>query len=350
MDLDGIRNIGVFKFRNIGDVLMITPALRSLRERFPTARITVGVNSSTDAMLENNPHIDHVLVYDRSLRGARNWFRRLMHELGLCWSVRRARFDLTIDYTSGDRPAWYSLLSGAPRRVSYTWPLLKKPFQRRFYTHLIPDPLGPMHEVERHLFLLEQLGIHTRDTSLCLRTSQAAQSWARDLLAPHRPKKIVHVHPVARWLFKCWDDRKMAAVIDWLEMEKGAKVFLTGDAEEDEIQRTNAILAFCKSRPVVLTGRITLSQLAALSEQSDCFLGVDTAPMHIAAAVGIPVVALFGPSGPATWHPWCERQITLHKPCRCNELRRQDCDWSGVRDCLQAITIDEVKAALDQFI
>jgi len=349
MKLNDVRRIGVFKIRNIGDVLMITPALRALRESYPGAQITVIVNSFAAPMLENNPHIDRVLVYDRSLC-KRPW-ARFVQELHLAREIRRARFDLTIDYTSGDRTVKYCWLSGARTRVAYkNWQWKKWNWRNYAYTHLMQMPKGDMHEVGKHLWLLEQFGIRSEDKSLCLLTSREAQDWAKQLAAPYKPRKIVHIHPMARWLFKCWDDAKMAAVIDWLELEIKAKVFLTADAEGDEVARVSAIANHCKSSPVILAGKTTLAQLAALSEQADCFLGMDTAPMHIAAAVGTPVVALFGPTGVNSWHPWCDRQIALHKPCPCNQQKKQVCDWSGVRDCMQAITVAEVKAALESYL
>jgi heptosyltransferase-3 len=347
--LGDVRSIGVFKIRNIGDVLMITPALRALRECCPDAKITVIVNSFAAPMLENNPHIDLVLVYDRSFR-KRPW-AGFLHEWRIAREIRKARFDLTVSYTFGERSARYCWLSGARNRVAFKqWNWNKWSWQSHAYTDLLPVPAEPLHEVEKHLWLLEQFGIRSKDKSLCLLTGPEADQWAEQLVAPYKPGKVVHIHPMARWLFKCWDDAKMAAVIDWLELEIKAKVFVTADGEGDEVARVGAIMSHCKSSPVILAGKTTLAQLAALSRQADCFLGVDTAPMHIAAAVGTPVVALFGPTGVESWRPWCARQITLHKPCPCNQLKKQVCDWSGVRDCMQAITVAEVKAALETFL
>src|ERR1700677_209707 len=104
MELQNIKRLAVFKMRNIGDVLIITPLLRALRETFPQARITVVVNSGTEAMLDHNPHIDEVLVYPREKNG-RSLFQRLRDELKLAGELRRRRFDLTIGLTDGDRAA-----------------------------------------------------------------------------------------------------------------------------------------------------------------------------------------------------------------------------------------------------
>lgn len=344
-----VRRIGVFKFRNIGDVLMITPALRALREAFPAAEITVAVNSVTDAMLQGNPHINHVLVYDRTEQ-QRGVLRRALHEWRFFRAIRSARFDLTVDFTSGDRPARYSWFSGAPKRVAFRDWKGKWNWRNLAYTHTRLNPQTPIHEVERHLELLRFVGIVASNRDLCLLVPAQDREWAEQLLAPHRSRPIVHIHPVARWLFKCWDNSKMAEVIDWLELEKDVRTVISSSANEREASRTKDILGRCRSQPIALVGQTSLAQLAAISEQADCFFGVDTAPMHIAAAVKTPVVCLFGPTDKTVWHPWCEKQITLAKNCRCTQLRRQDCDWNGVRDCLQAITVGEAKSALEKFL
>lgn len=348
-NLSNVRRIGVFKFRNIGDVLMITPALRALRERFPAAEITVAVNSVTDGMLHGNPHIDRVLTYERH-RKKSALFSRIAYELKFAKMIRRSRFDLTVDFTSGDRPAGYSFISGAGVRLAFRDWQGRFNWRNRAYTAAFVAPRTPLHEVERHLLLLNHIGIPSTDKRLCLVVDPAAREWATKTLQPQRPRKIVHIHPVARWLFKCWDDRKMAAIIDWLQQEKKAAVVVTSSDNPRELAKTDGIASLCQIPPVILSGPVSLLQLAALSEQADCFFGVDTAPMHIAAAVGTPAVALFGPTNPESWRPWCERQITLRKECRCDRAGRQDCDWSKVRDCLQQITVAEAQAALSKFL
>ena len=117
MELQNIKSVAVFKMRNIGDVLMMTPALRALRETFPSARITVVVNSGTEAMLAGNPHLDEVLVYQRE--DGRRGSARLSMSFGFVRELRKRRFDLTIGFTEGDRTAWYSLLCGARYRFGH---------------------------------------------------------------------------------------------------------------------------------------------------------------------------------------------------------------------------------------
>jgi heptosyltransferase-3 len=348
MELKNVQRIGIFKMRNIGDVLMITPVLRALRETFPRAIITVIVNAGTEAMLAHNPHINEVIVYER---GAGSVIGR---ELGFLRELRRRRFDLTIGFTDGDRTAWCSFFSGARYRLGsahYSWNRFDP--RRLIYNLPAPSSPPPMHEVERHFYLLKQAGLQLRTTTpgeLCLVVPDDLRHWAEEQIAPLRPARVVHIHPVARWLWKCWDNASMAAVIDWLQAERGARVVVTTGPVERERERAREIVALCRTEPLFFDGNLSLTQIAALSQATDGYFGVDTAPMHVAAAVGVPVVALFGPTNPQSWGPWAPRGRVLQAPCPCNEANRQVCDWNAVRACLASITVEQVQAAIEECI
>jgi heptosyltransferase-3 len=354
MELQNIKRLAVFKMRNIGDVLIITPVLRALRETFPDAKITVVVNSGTEAMLANNPHIDEVLAYERG-GGGRSPLARLVYELKFVGQLRKRKFDLTIGLTDGDRSGWYSLFCGARHRFgqpSYAW---KSKLDPRTYAYNHPVyPSGElMHEVDKHFWLLKHAGLELKTPKpgpLCLEIPDDLRAWARTELAPLRPAPIVHVHAVSRWLWKCWGNDAMAEVIDWLQTERNARVVMTSGPAPRERERAQEIARLCQTKPLFYDGNLSLSQIAALSAESDGYFGVDTAPMHMAAAVGVPVVALFGPTNPVNWGPWTLLAQVLQHPCLCNQTKREACDWKQVRACLAAITVPEAKAALEQML
>ncbi len=343
MELQNVRRLAVFKLRNIGDVLMITPVLRALRETFPAARITAVVNAGTEAMLAHNPHVDEVLAYRRG--------GSLRDEIQFAWELRRRRFDATIAFTEGQRAGWYSLLCGARYRLG----VVKGDREKRSWAYNIRmSPVGNMHEVETHFAMLANAGVELRNPKpgpLCLVVPEEMRAWAREQLAPLRPARVVHVHPVSRWLWKCWDNASMAAVIDWLQTERGARVVVTSGPAEKERETARTIVALCRTSPLFFDGNLSLNQTAALSAESDGYFGVDTAPMHMAAAVGVPVVALFGPTHAENWGPWTPLGRVLAKPCICNDPHaKQRCDWSRTRACLAAITVPEAQAALDEML
>ena len=355
MELQNIRSLAVFKMRNIGDVLMITPALRALRETFPEARITAVVNAGTEAMLAHNPAVDDVIVYPRPAEGERaGVLHRVLLELRFLRELRRRHFDLTIGFTDGDRAAWSSYFSGARHRLGAPHYSRGKYDPRRLVFNLpAPSSPPPMHEVEKHFYILEKAGLKLRSTQpgpLCLVVPPDLRDWARRQLEPLRPAPVVHVHPVARWLWKCWRSDFMADVIDWLQQERGARVVVTTGPVARERSRAQEIVRLCRAAPVFYDGNLSLSQIAALSRESNGYFGVDTAPMHMAAAVGVPVTALFGPTDETGWGPWTAEKWVLSHRCACNETRTRACDWNEVRGCLAAITPAEAKAALDQML
>jgi len=118
------------------------------------------------------------------------------------------------------------------------------------------------------------------------------------------PKRFVHVHLTSRWMFKCANDESMAELIDYCENELNAKVVLTSDNKENELNKLANVLKICKSEPINLGGKLSLKQTIALSKRASLFIGVDTAIMHIAAANDVPVIAFFGPSNAFEWGPW----------------------------------------------
>ena len=346
MELQNVQRIAVFKMRNIGDVLMITPLLRAIRETWPKARITVIVNSGTEAMLAHNPHIDETLVYQRG--------GGLGAELRFLGELRKRRLDLTIGLTEGDRTAWYSLWCRAPIRMGIAYYKWKKYDIRRLAYTLAATSISPkFHEVPRHFLLLEQAGLklHSMEPGkLCLAVPDDLRAWARKELAPLRPARIVHIHPVSRWLWKCWGNEAMAEIIDWLQTERGARVVLTTGPVARELDRAREIFALCRTKPLFHDGKLSLTQIAALLAESDGYFGVDTAPMHMAAAVGVPVVALFGPTNARNWGPWTPLAQVLSRECPCKGNVQQTCDWTKVRACLAAITVQEAQEALDTML
>lgn len=142
--------------------------------------------------------------------------------------------------------------------------------------------------------------------------------------------KVVHVHPTSRWFFKCWTDECMAEVIENL-ISFGVRVVVTSSPDTKETERANHILSLVKQKGEVisLAGNTTLKGLAAISERSALFFGVDSAPMHIAAA-NTPVVALFGPSGAFNWGPW-DNNRSAEAPY----LRRNSIQHSGIHTAFQ---------------
>ena len=162
------------------------------------------------------------------------------------------------------------------------------------------------------------------------------------------PKNFILIHPPARWLFKCWTAEGYAQVIDALQNDYKLPVVLTAAPAPQEMQFMQDIARRLHTTPVNLAGRLDLKALGAMIAQARLFIGVDSAPMHLAAAVGTPTVVLFGPSGPYNWRPWGEGHLVLTKDFDCQPCGRDGCDGTKISRCLTAITPAEVLAAVDR--
>ncbi len=342
MTLEKINRIAVLKLRNIGDTLLATPALRNLRNFFPKSHISVFVGEGSESILENNPSINEIVIIKRSLKSL-TLGKKVKNGLYPYQKMFFGSYDLVLDYTTGDRASFLTLLSKAKYRAAFkTFTSEKSFWKSKIYTHFTPPPPFPTHEVIRHLSLLNTLTIPTESLPLELYLSAESIQWAKAQFDSNPTKIKIHFHPVSRWLFKCWDDAYAAELIQRLSDQLKATVIITSSNEPREMDRVKNILSLAKCPVIDLSGRTTLSQTAAISKLSDLFIGVDTGPMHMATAVGTPVVALFGPSGVETWRPWAAQAKTIYHECHCNLLKQQTCLHDSVRDCLKSITVDEV--------
>lgn len=338
-----VNKILVIKLRHIGDVLLTVPVFRALRENFPDAHITAFINSGTEDVLTDNPLIDEIIVFDRNIKRT-NPAKKYLMELSFLKDIRRKGFDMTVDLTSGDRAAIISFVSGARYRLAY---ITYKgfPFKRYLYTYLAQRDSG-VHMVKQNLDILRQIGLSYSDTSLLLNVSIADRDFIIKVIGTE--ENIVHVHPVSGVSHKCWQDKYMAQLIDYI-ISRGFKPVITSSSDYNELKKTHNIMSLVKGDFIDLTGRTTLKQLAALSGMSRFFIGIDSAPMHIAAAVGAPVIAIFGPSSETLWAPWCEKKLIISKnlPCRLPCKNKKNCK---TYECINSITPEEAISKIEEFI
>lgn len=335
-----MKNILVIKLRYIGDVLLATPVLHALRKRFPGARLTMAVNEGTEDVLKWNPDLDEVLVVDRG---------GLAQQISFLREVRRRRFDCVIDLTDGDRSAMLSWLSGAPVRIGFNE---EHRWRGLLYTSVAQPGSDVIHRMERDLEAVRILGIEPKASPLVLRTSHQDDDEAARLLREagqdaDSPSPLVMLHPGARYWFKTWPAERFATLADRLTDAYGCRVLVGGDAGDREVAA--AICARARSAPAVLAGRTTLLQFAAVLKRCALFVGNDNGPMHMAAALGTPVVALFGPSNPSVWGPRGGKVEVLSKGLDCRPCFHPTCK-RGEDNCMRQISVDEVFAAAEQLL
>ena len=347
-----VKKILLVKHRNIGDVLLTVPTIRVLRDNFPDAYIAMLVNSGTEDVIIGNPLLDEVMVFDQKWKEL-SFFIKAYTQMAFVMEIRKKGFDLVINMTEGDRGALTALVSGAKYRVGYDPGRRGLLGKKYIFTHLISDTNQRAHIVEQNLDTVRALGITPadEDKSVDIYYSDEDKEHIEEILAEsgiEGEDVLIHIHPTSRWLFKCWRDEAVAEIIDYLQLQKGFRVVLTSGPDERELKKVEDILSFVKSYPLNLAGKTTIKQLAALTAGSNLFFGVDTAPMHIAAAVGTPVVALFGPSGEFNWGPWGKGHVVIKKDMECRPCGRDGCNGSKKSKCLEIIETAEVKKVIDE--
>jgi len=292
----------IIKFRNIGDVLLSTPLISNLKSIYPDSSIDFSLNKGCEDMISNNPNISNIIVYDRPRIKKLGIFTQLKEEVVFIRNIRNNRYDMVINLTEGDRGALLALFSGA--KIKLGFPVRKGLLSKIKIFDKLGDDKKWQHTVEKDLQFINLLGKEVGNKEVKIYWSSMVEQEVDKVLADNSIEQFVHIHPVSRWMFKCWEDERMAKIIDYLQKNKGLKVIITGAPVKKELDRISKILSLCKTKPVNLSGKLTLKHLACLSSKAKLFFGVDTAPMHMAAATNTPVIALFGASFPVIWGPW----------------------------------------------
>ncbi len=341
LNLEGIQRILVLKLRQLGDVLLTTPVYRSLKRAFPRAEITACVFQGTEQVLEGNPDVQRCLLIPKrevslpdKIRGQVRLWRKL----------RASRFDLVIDLTGSDRAATLTLLSGARRR----WGVARKKgfLGKRFcYTRTVPRAPG-LHVIEQQAAFLRAFGIDSGNPVLHFPISEMDRNFVRNLLGTSGD--ILHVHPVSRLLVKCWPAPFLAELLNKIAGH-GLTPVITASTDPGELEYIASLRPLLRVPYSDLSGKLNLHQLGALSELSRCFIGSDSAPMHIAAAVGTPVIGIFGPSSETLWAPWCNQKLILSRdlPCRLPCKNKNTCPHI---ECLRAMTPEMVLPQVNRFL
>lgn len=248
-------------------------------------------------MLEGNANIDKIHIYRRSSAKKAGLLKRIKTELDFLAELKAEHFDIAINATEGDRGAYLAFLSGAKTRIGFDGGGLAS----RLLTHKVAqgcDIFGS-HTIERDLALLSALNITAHSKAVSFAFDDYSEFFGDRL-----PASFIHFHPMSRWLFKCPKDEIIADLLDFCELELGQKCVMTCANDERELARCENILRLAKSKPKAFLGTLSLKKVAFLSSKARLFVGVDTAIMHMAAALNTPVVALFGPSSAMSWGPW----------------------------------------------
>jgi len=341
----------VIMLRHHGDVLLASPVLSALKAQAAAAEIDVLVYDDTAPMLEGHPALARLHLVGRKWQKA-GFLARLASERRLYGELRARGYDLIVHLTEQPRGAWLARALGARYRVA---PVAsgRGAFWSGSFTHLYPRAgNGRRHKVEANLDALRRIGLQPGMEERRLRfvPGQAAEARVDELLASEglQAREFVHIHPASRWSFKCWTAERNAELID--RLATATRVVLTAAPDPAEAPLVEEIFSRTKSKPVNLAGRLSIKELGALTARARLFIGVDSMPMHVAAAMGTPSVALFGPSGEHEWRPWrvAHRVVTSNHACR--PCGNDGCGGGKISECLTTLGVEEVWAAARELL
>lgn len=341
----------VIKLRHHGDVLLSTPVFSALKQAAPQCEIDALVYRETVPMLEGHPSIARIHTIDRAWK-KQGLFAQAAAEWRLLAALKSRRYDLVIHLTEHTRGAWLTRLldprwSVAPKGSGRFW--------TGSFTHQYALPgHARRHTVEKNLDALRRLGlaVDPAGKQLTLVAGNEAEERIKALMEEQGLgfRDFVQVHPVSRWLFKTWPVERVAALVDGLAA-RGLKVVLTAAPDPKETELIAAVVAAAHAPVVNLAGRLSLKEMAALSAEARLFVGVDSAPMHMAAAVNTPVVGIFGPSGELEWRPWgVSHRVVASDFHPCRPCGLDGCGGGKISECLYHLPPGRVMAACDELL
>jgi lipopolysaccharide heptosyltransferase II len=324
-------NILVIKLRAIGDVLLSTVVLPNLRAAYPDAVIDMLTERMSRDVLEGNPALSSVLVFDPKKEGG----------LALISKIRRRRYDLVIDLFGNPRSAIVALLSGAPRRVGYRFG-----WRKHCYTTVVEPRGGEVHNTEFNLDAIRAIGVPVVSRAVTFPIDAPAQALADNFFREQHLEGqfVVALNPCGGWSSKRWGIDQFARLGDMLAERLSAKiVILWGPGERPDAER----LASEMRAASVLLPPTTLKELAAVLGRCSLVATNDSGPMHIAASMRTPVVAMFGPTNPSLQGPF----DTLHAVVRNEGLECLGCNLTTCpigNPCMTDLTPESVFAACER--
>ena len=338
--LSHIRKVLLIKLRYIGDAVLVTPLLTSLKAALPNASLDFLVSKVAADILVDQPHINLVYSFDKK-KGATSTLRLIRR-------LRAQDYDLVIDLTNNDRSMLFSRLSGARWRIGFR--NRHRLLQRFVYSRVIDSDFGHIHTVDHHLKVAEELGLAIIDRHPFLAVSDKSVERIRCILSRYDievTKGYIAIYPGARRWYKSWPSRNFAALADRIVDRYGVSLVFIGGEQDRPVVRQ--ILNEMQNTAVNLAGELGLRDLPAFLKMASCLVGNDSAPIHVATAVKTPVIALFGPTDARAWGPRRKHDITISAdfPCKPCGHKNPDCPL-GQDYCMSTIKVEQVWESVER--
>ncbi len=329
----------VVKLDHLGDVLLATPVFSNLRQAYPNTELHALTGAWSRVVLEKHPDVSKVIEYNSPAFCRTGQPTSLKQTFRLYRALRRQKYDLMVELRSDWRVVWFAFLRLTPKRLD------RAALQ-------VANKLGFVrftgtHETTRNLDVLKQAGIPTPVQTTTFSVTAEDKKWASDFLATHqidRKHPLIAIHPGSPIELKRWLPERFAELADWLIAQKGAQILFVG--VKDEIEIITEIQAHMQGESISIAGETTLTQLASILHTCNVFIGNDSGPMHLAAAVGIHTIGLYGPGDPTRFGPVGAKCQTIRQKLDCPPCPGTTCRF-GEEGCMSKIQVADVIQTLE---
>ena len=344
-------HILIVKLSSLGDVIHCLPSLNALWHGFPEAKIDWLVEQQNADILQGHPHINRLIILSRKSWMNRPWqIRRICSEIrDFIRDLRSTDYDMVIDFQGLFRSGFLVGLSRGKRKIGFD---KVREMAHIFYNEKVPLSTLDQHAVTRYLEIPRYLGANLSKPDFFLPIPEKDEDYANKLLEQLLKKiinirKIIYVNPNSRWPSKIWPWDRFRALIKVLSLRGYAVILIGGPADRDRMDKAFHGIG---ENVYNLAGQTSLKVLAAIFRRGDCLVTNDSGPMHLAVAIGLPIVALFGPTnplrtGPFEWENGRKKNRVLSCRVDCAPCYKKECSH---QKCLHAISVDEVLNALEQ--
>jgi len=348
----------IIRLSAIGDVLRTLPAFHIIRKNFPEAYIAWVVEEASKDILEAHPGIDEVIIFPKKelaskIKSPKTFFQGIKQFLIFMQEIRKKKFEIAIDFHGLFKSGIISFLSGAKDRVGFTKPFTKE-MNFLFNNRRFSLDSERMNRVDRNISLTENLGLNIKqgppDIYIPDKDSEFIQKFLKqNRIEPERPLIAIHPGTSPSTPYKRWDAYRYAVVADKVIEDSAAQIIFTWANEE--IEMVKEIIRLMKYQAITAPETENLCQLAEIFRCSDLYVGSDTGPMHLAAFVNTPVVAIFGPTDHVVNEPYrYTPHIVIRKEIKCAPCRKKNCTD---RDCMKGVkendAIRAINIMLDSF-
>ena len=341
-------NILIVRLSAIGDVIHTLPALNAIRNRYPGARITWLVEEAAADFIVGHQALDRVIISRRKkwVKGifSKAYLKNLRELFSFLKELRDTQYDLIINFQTLFKSGILVALANGKRKAGYGKGMEHMEHSYIFLNERIKPVDMDNHAILRSLMLIESLGIKSKEIQYNLPVFSADRTKAAELLQAHEingAKPVIAINPVAKWKTKLWYNDKFAELADRLSMKYGARIIFTGN--KDDLSVIEDIISRMHAKAANLAGKTTLKMLAAIFEQADLVISTDTGPMHVAAATGTPVIAIFGPTAPWRTGPFGSIHKIVRANVGCSPCFKRKC---VSMECMKKISVNQVMESI----